>query len=152
MCDGMTIYHVMKALQDQYHFSGTLFDGWQGMQAVKLLPTERKAVGASSILSFDTKKINLETFSDDCSLVKGSIPELLLPTEERLEVYWLYIDLDSETPTLAALNLFWDRTPRGGLVLFDDYLGELETKSVADLFFADRACVVLPFPTGQVFV
>ena len=98
------------------------------------------------------QKINLETFSDDCSLVEGSIPELLLLTEERLEVNWLYIDLNSETPTLAALNLFWNRTPRGGLVLFGDFLGELETKSVADLFFADWACVVPPFPTGQVFV
>ena len=56
VCDGMTIYHVMRALQDQYHFTGTLFDGWQGMQAEKLLPTERKAVGAHSILSFDTTK------------------------------------------------------------------------------------------------
>ncbi len=149
MCDGLTIYFAIMALQGQYSFTCTLCDAWQGMQAENLLPSERSAVGAYSFLSLDTTKSNLEMFSDQCTFVKGSIPESLSFTEERLEVYWLYIDLNSAIPTLAALNWFWDRIPSGGLVLCDDYLGEPETKSVADLFFAERNCVVIPLPTGQ---
>ena len=149
VCDGMTIYFAMMALQGQQHFTCTLFDAWQGMQAENLLSTEMQQVGAYSFLSLDTTKRNLEMFSDQCTFLKGSIPESLSLTEEHVEVNWLHIDMNSAIPTLAALNWFWDRIPTGGLVLFDDYLGEPETKSVADLFFADRNCVVLPLPTGQ---
>ena len=149
VCDGMTGYYAMKALPRQYSFTCTLYDAWQGMKVEELLPTEIKAVGAYSYLSLDTTKSNLEMFREQCTFVKGSIPDSLLSTKGPVEVNWLHIDLNSAIPTLAALNWFWDKIPSGGLVLFDDYLGEPETKNVADLFLADRNCAVLPLPTGQ---
>ncbi len=149
VCDGMTIYFAMMALQGQYSFTCTLCDAWQGMQAENLLPSERTAAGAYGYLSLDTTKSNLERFSDQCTFVKGSIPASLSLMEEHVEVNWLHVDMNSAIPTLAALNWFWDRIPSGGIILFDDYLGEPETKSVADRFFAERNCVVLPLPTGQ---
>ena len=75
VCGGMTIFYAMRALQGQYSFTFTLFDGWQGMQAENLLPTEMEAVGANSYLSLDTTRRYLEMFSDKCTFVMGSIPE-----------------------------------------------------------------------------
>lgn len=62
VCDGMTIYYALRALEGQYSFTCTCFDAWQGMQAENLLPTEMKAVGAYHYLSLDTTKKILKCF------------------------------------------------------------------------------------------
>ena len=149
VCDGMLSYFAMKALQGQYTFNCTLYDAWQAMQAEQLLTSEIKAVGAYGYLSLDTTKSNLEMFREQCTFVKGTIPESLSATKGPDEVNWLHVDLNSAIPTLATLEYFWPVMPSGSVVLIDDYLWSSETKHECDSFFADRNCVFLPLPTGQ---
>jgi hypothetical protein len=51
----------------------------------------------------------------------------------------LYLDVDIEEPTYAALNEFWDRVVPGGLVVFDEYAYHIWSESNAvDKFVKER--------------
>ena len=38
-----------------------------------------------------------------------------------LRISLLYCDMDIEKPTFEALNYFYDRVVRGGIIVFDEY-------------------------------
>ena len=100
-------------------------------------------------LSLDTIIQNLAMLRDERRFTKGYIPESLSSSEVSREVNWLHLDLNSSTPTIAALEFFWDRMASNSVILFDDYLNERETKNAVDRFFAGRNGVMLPLPTNQ---
>jgi hypothetical protein len=55
-------------------------------------------------------------------LVKGNFLETgpqYLEENPQLVVSLLFLDFDIYEPTKAALDLFWDRIPKGGIVAFD---------------------------------
>ena len=78
----------------------------------------------------------------DYELIKGDIsktgPEFC---EKRpgFKISILYLDLDLGDPTLEALNAFWPRVSKGGLVVFDEYAYHQWSESQGvDKFFADK--------------
>ena len=148
VCDGMTAYFAMRALEGA-PFRFGLYDAWAPMKTEHLLLSEKKAVGAYGYLSLETTIQNLAMFKDECRFTKGYIPESLSSSEVSREVNWLHLDLNSSTPTIAALEFFWDRMASNSVILFDDYLNERETKNAVDRFFAGRNGVMLPLPTNQ---
>ena len=57
-------------------------------------------------------------------LVKGDVEETLpsyLKENPGLRISLLYIDVDIERPTYAALHNLWDRLLPGGIVVFDEF-------------------------------
>ena len=150
VCDGMTAYFAMQALQGTHLFRCSLYDAWAEMRTNYLLSEETKIAGHYDYLSLESTVQNLAMFKKECSFVKGYIPDSLTSSEVPAEVNWLHLDLNTAIPTTAALNFFWDRMPAGSVVLFDDYLNEhTTTKLAADRFFADRNCMLFPLPTNQ---
>jgi hypothetical protein len=65
-------------------------------------------------------------------LVKGRVEDTLpkyIEENPQLTVGMLYLDVDLYSPTKTAIELLWDRIPKGGIVVFDelnhsDYPGE----------------------------
>ena len=52
--------------------------------------------------------------------VEQTIPQFLIENP-GLKISLLYIDVDIERPTYAALKYLWDRILPGGVILFDEY-------------------------------
>jgi hypothetical protein len=78
----------------------------------------------------------------DYELVAGDIMKTAKEFAEKrpgFKISILYLDLDIEEPTYAALEALWDRVSRGGLVVFDEYAYHQWSESIAvDRFFADK--------------
>jgi hypothetical protein len=56
-----------------------------------------------------------------------------------LRISILYLDMDLEKPTRAALNAFWNNVVPGGIVVFDEYAYHSWSESNAvDEFIADN--------------
>lgn len=84
---------------------------------------------------------------------EGWIPEILDTLPERRWAF-VHLDLDLYHPTLGACNYFYDRTVRGGIMLFDEYgfascRGE---RDAVDFFFSDKPERPIVLPTGQAFI
>jgi hypothetical protein len=78
----------------------------------------------------------------DYELVPGDIVKsgpAFMNSRPGLKISLLYLDLDIDKPTYAALDAMWERVSRGGLVVFDEYAYHQWSESVAvDRFFADK--------------
>jgi hypothetical protein len=116
-----------------------------------LVDGERIQVGNYSFLELSRTKENLSEFSGMLTYHKGYIPESFRAIPSPDQVVWLHIDLNASIPTTHALEEFFPRIPKGGIILFDDYLGKFypDTKLAIDRFFSDKEGKLLPLPTGQ---
>lgn len=78
----------------------------------------------------------------DFELVIGDITTSaynFIKARPGFKISMLYMDLDLEQPTFHALNAFWDRVSRGGLIVFDEYAYHKWSESIGvDRFFADK--------------
>lgn len=151
VCDGMSVYFAMKALRDGAPFKAFLYDAFEGMKREYLLESEKATAGRYSNLTIDIPKSNLAGFSEYTTFCQGFIPESFSRHVNPADLVWLHIDLNSSLPTTAALEYFFDRIERGGIVLFDDYASPefFDTKLAVDRFLTDKRGVLMPLPTGQ---
>lgn len=78
-----------------------------------------------------------------CELIAGDIRKTApkyLATRPGFRISLLNLDLDLEEATSAALEAFWPRVVRGGVVIFDEYSVSRWTESNAvDRFFAGKS-------------
>jgi hypothetical protein len=78
----------------------------------------------------------------DYELIEGDVMKTtydLVAKRPGMKISILYIDVDIEEPTYAALEALWERVSRGGLVVFDDYAYHQWSEAKgADRFFADK--------------
>lgn len=83
-------------------------------------------------------------------VVKGAVPDSLSNVVID-RVAYLHLDMNCAEPERAALEFFWPRIVKGGIVVFDDYgfSGHTEQKKVADTFSNSHGLKVLYLPTGQ---
>jgi hypothetical protein len=83
-------------------------------------------------------------------IVQGVVPAVL-PEVDAKAVAFLHLDMNCAYPERAALEFFWERMPRGGMVLLDDYCyAGCEEQGRAIQVAAERFGVeVLSLPTGQ---
>ena len=84
------------------------------------------------------------------AIVKGPVPYTL--TEVNIEsVAYLHIDMNCTPPEKAAIEHFWPKVVKGGLVIWDDYgfSGHESQKKAADDFAAGIGRKILQLPTGQ---
>jgi hypothetical protein len=83
-------------------------------------------------------------------LVKGDIEETVpqfIKEHTGLRISLIHFDVDLYRPTKVALEHFWPRVVRGGIVLFDEYgIRPWEGESNAvDEYFADKKIVIRRF-------
>jgi hypothetical protein len=88
------------------------------------------------------------------AIVDGDIAETapaFAETHPGFKISLLHLDLDAAAPTFSALQAFWPRLSRGGIVVLDEYAVDKwsESKAVDD-FFADKDVEIktLPYADG----
>jgi O-methyltransferase len=83
-------------------------------------------------------------------LIRGVVPESL-GTVEISEVSYLSLDMNVAYPERAAIEYFWPKIVKCGVVILDDYAwtGHLEQKSTLDKFAQSVGHQILTLPTGQ---
>jgi hypothetical protein len=142
---GLSAFFVLRELQDalksnkidQYRMH--LYDAW----------VSTKKYGE---ISMDLTQRNLKEFAENVAYHKGYVPESFsTPPGPPEKLMFLHIDLNSASATLAALDFYYPKLGQRGVILFDDYghLKYVDTKKVADGFFADKDGILMPLPTGQ---
>ena len=83
-------------------------------------------------------------------VVRGSVPDTLLGAGID-QVAFLHLDLNAAAPERAALEHFWPRMARGGVVVLDDYNWVFckSQKDILDEYARSIGRQILALPTGQ---
>lgn len=151
VCDGMTAFFAMKALDGRHPYQAYLYDAWGGMKSDNLLPSEKHHVGSYEFLQMERTAENLIQFKNMTAFIKGYIPQSFESSQNPEDVSWLHIDLNSAHATASALEFFFDRLLPGGAIVFDDsgWPDYIDTKHAVDSFFVGKEGALLPLPTGQ---
>ena len=100
---------------------------------------------------FDQVKTRFSMYPS-VQLVRGSVPTILeqIPSSQ---IAYLSLDMNGSLPELAALNFFYPKMVRGGVIYFDDYGWNYpELRKVVDEFFSDKPETLLHFPSGNSLV
>ena len=75
-------------------------------------------------------------------LIKGDITETIpeyINKNPHLKISLLHLDVDIFKPTITALEFFWEKLSRGGILVIDDY-NSVEGATIAvDQFLKDRS-------------
>lgn len=155
VCDGLTSFFAISALV--YHgeaWGAFLYDAWEAMRADLLLDSEKSKQGEYSYLDVELTKANLACFGGDIVFNKGYIPESFSVSNNPENIVWLHLDLNSATPTIAALEYFWERIAPGGVVLFDDYNlpGYEDTRNLVIAWLNGKNGTMFPLPTCQALI
>jgi hypothetical protein len=135
-----------KSKKDYY-----LLDTFNGMSEKYSSPEEIQRsvdMGYSDDIYEEVK----ETFKglDYVKIIKGAVPETL-PLVLSEKISFLSIDMNCALPEKEALEFFWDKIVKGGIILIDDYgfPGHDDQKKLHDNFAKEKGILILPLPTGQ---
>ena len=134
------------------------FDNWRGFRELtpedggEVLSVEKEAGGFSPARYFDELCEAIAIYHDRdrfipwkprVKLIEGDVEESaarFVQDEPGVRFSLVHLDCDLYTPTKAALEAFWPRLSRGGVMMFDEYAisdWPGETRAV-DEFFADK--------------
>lgn len=133
------------------------FDSYEGLSEPK---AEDKPDSATAFswkegdlsVPLEVAKSNLEGFS--VNFYKGWIPERFPEVEDK-RFSFVHIDVDLYEPTRDALEFFYPRMVKGGIILCDDYGFETcpgATRAFDDLVREKEEGVVVHVPTGQGYI
>jgi len=144
----VTNYVDFQSLNKKYY----LLDTFSGMDSRYSSEYELKR---NDILGYSKKvgqyeKVQ-ETFKNlNVEIVKGTIPDTLSQVKTS-KVSYLSIDMNCVQPEVAALEFFWDKLVKGGIIILDDYgYPNCEQQREAHHKFADSKGVkILSLPTCQ---
>jgi O-methyltransferase len=142
VCDGLTAYFAMRALQGRFPYKAALYDAWESIDTPS---------GNYASLALESTRGNLRDFERETTFVKGFLPESFAAAPLPSDVVWLHIDLNAAAPTVAVLENLYDRMPPGAVILFDDYgwRDYQDTKRAIESFVGGKQGMLLPVPTGQ---
>jgi hypothetical protein len=113
---------------------------------------KKNKVDPRKVFNCDVESVVRDRFRKykNIKIVKGEIPKVLQKLKIK-KISYLHIDLNSAIPEIAALNFFWDKIPRGGVIIADDYGWPSHTvqKKEWDKFIKSKKNRILSLPTGQ---
>jgi hypothetical protein len=159
--DGLLIFYVINnIIKYKKKYKCFLYDSWAGMRKINLTPKEINSrsgseIGKFSYLKLENAVFNLKKYRKNIIFNKGYIPEVFKKKiNHPKKITWLSIDLNSSQPTLSALNFFYNKLEKNGVILLDDYggAGYIETKKIVDQFMSNKKSKILPLPTGQAII
>lgn len=142
---------IMRYLDfDQTSKTFWLVDRWSGDSVDHLTTASEKLRGVSSFIEDFPLAQRLFAPYRNARLVRGMVPDVL-PQVGAAKIAFLYIDLNSATPELAALDYLWPRLTTGAVVVSDDFgFPGHEPQLIAfKQFCADHGMPLLYSPTGQ---
>jgi hypothetical protein len=131
-----------------------LFDTFQGMPAVDPSSDGAFHAGQFGQTSLEHVQRYLSGYAD-IEYHAGFFPDTARPLEATPRQFkFVHLDLDIRASTLAALEWFYPRMVRGGVIVTHDY-GDVTVpavKSAFDAFFADKPETVVPLWFTQAVV
>jgi O-methyltransferase len=131
-----------------------LLDTFEGLDE-SLMTEAEKAAGKREYLQsvyLDCYEQVKNTFSSfpNVKLIKGAVPGTL-PQVTSEKIAFLSVDMNSLIPEIAALDYFWDKLSKSGMIVLDDY-----AYVTCDLQYAahnnwakQKGIKILSLPTGQ---
>lgn len=154
--DGNTVFHALSQLKSKPElFSQAkmwLYDSWGAMQSQHLDFSEKHYEGRYSDLDINACKNNLKKFEEIIIYNQGYVPEVFesIPKHPN-SVNYLHLDLNSAAPTMSALEFFYPKMQKRGVIIFDDYGGKNYSKmrNQIDEFLSDKQGVLLEIPNGR---
>lgn len=131
-----------------------LLDTFEGLDLTQLT-AEEKAAGKKEY--FETAYTDCyeqvkKTFSSQSNvkLIKGAVPGTLSQVASE-KIAFLSIDMNNVTPEIAALDYFWDKLSKGGMIVLDDYAYvtyEFQYRA-HNKWAKQKGVSILSLPTGQ---
>lgn len=117
--------------------------------------SSEKELRANKLLNYETQKDNFEKAKETFKgfkvrIIRGSVPDTL-PQADAEKICFLHLDMNAAVPEVAALDYFWGKISKGGIVLFDDYAYEGcgPQKVAHDTWAKVHGVEILSLPTGQ---
>lgn len=94
----------------------------------------------------------MQTFKDFpfVKIIKGMVPDTLTQVAAN-KIAFLSIDMNCIAPEIAALNYFWNKLSKGGMIVLDDYAYvtcDLQYEA-HNAWAAEKGIKILTLPTGQ---
>ena len=155
VCDGLSIFFNVHLHINQLNNKIYLYDSWSEMRAKDLVKSREKFnIGNYSYLKLENTINNLRDFKNKIVFNKGYIPEVFKKSKNPKKISWLHIDLNASLPTKKALEFFYNKLEKKGVILFDDYAwgGYEDTRICVDNFFKNKKVIFQHLPTGQAIV
>jgi hypothetical protein len=156
VAEGCSAFFALRQIKNNKkvngEFSMHLYDSWDAMKKDLLVKSEFENIGRYESLDIDITKSNLSEFNNNVVYHKGYIPESLYKTPISPDfIVYLHIDLNSSIATKEALEFFFPKIIKGGLILFDDYgwAGYEDSEKIIDEFFSKKKGLLMNLPTGQ---
>jgi O-methyltransferase len=122
-----------------------LFDTFEGMPQVGFQDT---------LFEVGTYKGSLEAVKNRLSpwkgvhIVKGLFPQSATPVFEK-QFAFVHLDVDIYESTRGALEFFYDRMIKGGIIISHDYGQAAGVKRAFDEFFAGKKEKIIELPMSQ---
>ncbi|MEP7165053.1 MAG: glycosyltransferase [Ferruginibacter sp.] len=131
-----------------------LLDTFEGLSE-KLFTDEEKAAGRKEHFEHVYKNCYeevLHTFAafPFVKIIKGTVPGTLEEVKSE-KIAFLSVDMNSVVPEIAALDHFWDKLSKGGMIVLDDYAFvtcDLQYKAHNE-WAKEKGIKILTLPTGQ---
>jgi len=128
-----------------------LFDTFQGFDASLLSETEKEKYLKGHFYddSYEFVKNVFKPFPT-VNIIKGPVPNTLQDVQID-KVAFLSIDMNCVYPEEAALDFFWPKLVKGGIIILDDfaYDGFEEQYIAHKKWAAAKGIEILSLPTGQ---
>ncbi|NEQ64733.1 MAG: methyltransferase [Symploca sp. SIO2D2] len=101
----------------------------------------------------DSVRQNLFPYSHNLKICKGWIPDSFQIIGSQ-QFCFLHIDVDLYQPTLDALQFFYPRMVKQGIIICDDYGSEFcpGAKKAFDEYFSNKPEQIVHVPTCQAFI
>ena len=132
-----------------------LFDTFTGFDARDLrgIDGHRSAQFKETSLDIVRKTVGHESRT---TYVQGRFPESVTPAAERARYAVVHVDCDLYAPTMAALQFFYPRMSRGGLLFLHDYASGIwpgVTQAIDEVRAATgESLVLLPDKSGTAII
>lgn len=140
-------YIGFEKLNKKYFLLDT-FNGLDPRFSTKEEMATQKYSGYDKQDLYETVKKTFAGFNTE--IIRGAVPETL-PLVKTNSICFLHLDMNVALPEVAALEYFWNKISKGGVILFDDYgfRGHSAQKVAEDAWAAKNGVEILSLPTGQ---
>lgn len=109
--------------------------------------------GHFSDTSIESVKENIKP-NENVIFHPGFFPENLPDKLDKMVFSFVHLDADLYEPTYKALEIFYSKMSKGGLIVIHDYNSWPGARKAVDLFFRDKAETPIPLPdkSGSVLI
>lgn len=139
-------YVKFERLKDKTFY---LIDTYSGLVESLVDKSERAAFKNEYVDSYQFVVDSFKSYPN-VKVIRGVVPDVL-PTLNITKIAYLSIDMNCAAPERAALEFFWPKMVKGGIILLDDYAfsGRKLQQMTADDFAHSVDSRILTLPTGQ---